>query len=86
MPPALESTGKRPIGDQYQDFKKVKTSRVPLPLPNAPIISRMTDRRLTLSWRPSIPIGPRTPVTYQVSRLLFKNNNFFYITIKVLKV
>ncbi|XP_052132282.1 obscurin-like, partial [Frankliniella occidentalis] len=63
---ALDSTGKRPIGDQYQDFKKVKTSGVPLPLPNAPIISRMTDRRLTLSWRPSIPIGPRTPVTYQV--------------------
>jgi len=26
----------------------------------------MTDRRLTLSWKPSIPIGPREPVTYRV--------------------
>lgn len=26
----------------------------------------MTDRRLTLSWKPSIPIGPRVPVTYRV--------------------
>lgn len=64
-PVALE-TRQRPISDQYQDYKKVQNSGVPMPLPNAPIISRMTDRRLTLSWRPSIPVGPRAPVTYQV--------------------
>lgn len=27
----------------------------------------MTDKRLTLSWKPSVPTGPRFPVTYQVS-------------------
>ncbi|CAG0879559.1 unnamed protein product [Cyprideis torosa] len=36
------------------------------PLKDAPIISRMTDRQLKLSWRPSVPHGPRDPVTYKV--------------------
>ena len=26
----------------------------------------MSDRHLTLSWKPSVPIGPRLPVTYHV--------------------
>ena len=37
-----------------------------MPLADRPVISRMADRRLTLSWKPSIPIGPRAPVTYRV--------------------
>ncbi|XP_047985115.1 obscurin isoform X1 [Leguminivora glycinivorella] len=57
---------KKPIGDQYSDFDKMKKTGVPMPLADKPIISRMTDRKLTLSWKPSIPHGPRFPVTYQV--------------------
>ncbi|XP_061708255.1 obscurin isoform X2 [Cydia pomonella] len=57
---------KKPISDQYSDFDKMKKTGVPMPLADKPIISRMTDRRLTLSWKPSIPHGPRFPVTYQV--------------------
>lgn len=56
----------RPLGDQYADFKQYKKSGAPPPLPDAPIISRMTDRNLLLSWKPSVPISPRYPVTYQV--------------------
>ncbi|XP_021942929.1 obscurin isoform X5 [Zootermopsis nevadensis] len=63
---SLESKPKRPIGDQYTDFDKFRKTGAPLPLADRPIISRMTDRRLTLSWKPSIPIGPRVPVTYRV--------------------
>lgn len=59
-------TGKRPISDQYSDFDKMKKTGVPMPLSDKPIISRMADRHLTLSWKPSIPHGPRFPVTYQV--------------------
>lgn len=29
----------------------------------------MTDRRITLGWRPSITTGPRFPVTYQIEML-----------------
>lgn len=65
--PALEPvTSKRPISEQYSDFDKMKKTGVPMPLGDKPIISRMADRHLTLSWRPSIPHGPRFPVTYQV--------------------
>jgi hypothetical protein len=63
---ALDSKPKRPVGDQYTDFDKFRKTGAPLPLADRPIISRMTDRRLTLSWKPSIPIGPRVPVTYRV--------------------
>lgn len=63
---ALDSKPKRPVGDLYTDFDKFRKTGAPLPLADRPIISRMTDRRLTLSWKPSIPIGPRVPVTYRV--------------------
>lgn len=56
----------RPLGDQYADFKQYKKSGAPPPLPDAPIISRMTDRNLLLSWKPSVPLTARYPVTYQV--------------------
>ncbi|XP_059058380.1 obscurin, partial [Achroia grisella] len=57
---------RRPLADQYSDFDKMKKTGVPMPLADKPIISRMADRHLTLSWKPSIPHGPRFPVTYQV--------------------
>ncbi|XP_030557678.1 obscurin isoform X1 [Drosophila novamexicana] len=59
----------RPLGEQYTDFKQYKKTGAPPPLPDGPIISRMTDRRLLLSWKPSVPLTPRYPVTYQVERL-----------------
>ena len=64
---ALEPhTSKRPIGDQYSDFDKMKKTGIPMPLADRPIIRSMADRHLTLGWKPSIPHGPRFPVTYQV--------------------
>ena len=36
------------------------------PLKDAPIISKMTDRQLKLSWKPSVYHAPRDPVTYRV--------------------
>lgn len=62
----LESRPKRAIADQYTDFDKFRQSGAPMPLADRPIINQITDRHLTLSWKPSIPIGPRLPVTYQV--------------------
>ncbi|KAL7050000.1 hypothetical protein ACKWTF_003934 [Chironomus riparius] len=52
----------RDIGDKYK-------AGVPLPLPDRPYISRMCDTYLTLSWKPSIPAGPKYPITYQVEML-----------------
>ncbi|KAL1110551.1 hypothetical protein AAG570_008079, partial [Ranatra chinensis] len=69
----------RPVGDQYKDFDTFKNTGAPVPLPDKPIISKMTDRRLTLSWKPSIPIGPREPVTYQVEMLELPNGEWFHV-------
>ena len=39
----------------------------------------MTDRRLTLSWKPSIPIGPRIPVTYRVEMSEHPDGDWFTV-------
>ncbi|XP_025192239.1 obscurin isoform X4 [Melanaphis sacchari] len=62
----LDSRSKRPVGELYKDFDRYRATGAPLPLPDPPIITRMSDKRLTLSWKPSLPITPRTPVTYLV--------------------
>uniref|UniRef100_A0A6P4FNS7 Muscle M-line assembly protein unc-89 isoform X5 n=1 Tax=Drosophila rhopaloa TaxID=1041015 RepID=A0A6P4FNS7_DRORH len=59
----------KPLEDQYTDFKKYKKSGAPPPLSEGPIISRMTDRRLLLSWNPSVPLTPRYPITYQIEMM-----------------
>ncbi|KAI5632857.1 immunoglobulin i-set domain-containing protein [Phthorimaea operculella] len=68
---------KRPISDQYSDFDKMKKTGIPMPLADRPIISRMADRHLTLSWKPSIPHGPRFPVTYQVEMCEVPDGDWF---------
>ncbi|XP_076666422.1 obscurin isoform X4 [Andrena cerasifolii] len=74
---SLESRPKKSLADQYADFDKYQKSGVPLPLADRPIISRMMDRHLTLSWKPSIPIGPRIPVTYQVEMCESPDGDWF---------
>ncbi|CAB0012839.1 unnamed protein product [Nesidiocoris tenuis] len=72
---SLES--RRPIGEQFKDFEEFKHTGAPMPLADRPIISRMSDRRLTLSWKPSIPYGPREPVTYQVEMCELPKGDWF---------
>ncbi|XP_046430790.1 obscurin isoform X6 [Neodiprion fabricii] len=74
---SLEPRTKKPLADQYTDFDKYQKSGAPLPLADKPIISRMMDRHLTLSWKPSIPIGPRTPVTYSVEMCELPDGDWF---------
>ncbi|XP_047025271.1 obscurin isoform X5 [Helicoverpa zea] len=68
---------KRPIGDQYSDFDKMKKTGIPMPLADPPIIRSMADRHLTLGWKPSIPHGPRFPVTYQVEMCEVPDGDWF---------
>ncbi|XP_072157516.1 protein Obscurin isoform X4 [Bemisia tabaci] len=72
-----ESRARKPVGDQYTDFTNYRNTGAPLPLADRPIISRMMDRRLTLSWRPSLPIGPRFPVTYHVEMAVQPDGDWF---------
>lgn len=60
-----EKPTKRAPKGETEKFK----AGVPLPLPDRPYISRMSDKHLTLSWKPSIPAGPKFPIQYQVEML-----------------
>lgn len=73
----LENKSRNPLADQYSDIGKYKKSGAPVPMADRPIISRMTDRHLTLSWKPSLPSGPRYPVTYQVEMLEMPDGDWF---------
>ena len=73
----MEPRAKKSLGDQYADFDKYRKSGIPLPLADRPIISRMMDRHLTLSWKPSIPIGSRIPVTYQIEMCELPDGDWF---------
>uniref|UniRef100_A0A6P7G166 Obscurin isoform X7 n=1 Tax=Diabrotica virgifera virgifera TaxID=50390 RepID=A0A6P7G166_DIAVI len=75
----LEPKPKRPITDQYTDFDKYKKSGAPMPISDPPIISQMTDRHCTLSWKPSIPSGPRVPVTYQLEMCELPSGDWFTV-------
>ncbi|XP_060519331.1 obscurin isoform X9 [Cylas formicarius] len=75
----LEAKPKRPMTDQYTEFDKYKRSGAPVPLSDPPIISQMTDRHCTLSWKPSIPSGPREPVTYQLEMCELPNGDWFTV-------
>lgn len=66
---AIDSPLQGALADQYRDYKKYKHTGVPNPLPDAPVILKMTDRYLQLAWRPSVPNMPRYPVTYQVEMM-----------------
>ncbi|XP_050680436.1 obscurin isoform X3 [Leptidea sinapis] len=70
-------TGKKPLSEQYSDFDKMKATGIPMPLADKPIISRMADRHLTLSWKPSIPHRARFPVTYQVEMCEVPDGDWF---------
>ncbi|VEN40600.1 unnamed protein product [Callosobruchus maculatus] len=75
----LEAKPKKPISDQYTEYDKHKKSGAPVPLADPPIISQMTDRHCTLSWKPSIPSGPRAPVTYLLEMCEQPNGDWFTV-------
>lgn len=52
---------------------------VPLPLPDRPYISKMNDHRLQLSWRPSIPSGPKFPISYQIEMLDMPDGDWYVV-------
>ncbi|EEC19673.1 conserved hypothetical protein, partial [Ixodes scapularis] len=58
--------------DQYEPY----SAGVPAALTDKPYIRRMTDRDLTLGWKPYIPSGSRVPVTYNVEMAPLPDGNW----------
>ncbi|XP_043238275.1 titin homolog isoform X6 [Amphibalanus amphitrite] len=69
----------RNLKDQYGTLEQQLKSGIPMPLSERPIISRMTDRQLTLSWRPSPTAGQRIPVTYHVEMAEAPRGDWFTV-------
>lgn len=73
----IDAKPRKPISDEYTEFDKHQKSGIPVPLSDPPIISRMTDRHCTLSWKPSVPSYARAPVTYQLEMCELPQGDWF---------
>lgn len=65
-------------GVKSADDEKFRAG-VPLPLPDRPYISKMSDTRLTLSWKPCVATGPKHPICYQVEMLDLPDGDWFVV-------
>ena len=48
----LEIQPGQSLGDLYQGFEKYSISGLPMPLPDKPLITQMSDTHVTLTWKP----------------------------------
>ena len=48
----LEVQPDQSLGDLYNGFEKYAVSGLPMPLPDKPIITAMSDTKATLTWKP----------------------------------
>jgi len=54
------------LGNLYQGFEKYTISGLPMPLPDKPLITQMSDTKVTLTWKPALPLGPNLAPYYMV--------------------
>ena len=50
----------------YLGWDKYSVSGLPMPLPDKPLITLMSDTHVTLTWKPSLPMGPNLAPYYVV--------------------
>ena len=62
----LEVRPGQTLGDCYTGFDKYTVSGLPMPLPDKPLITLMSDTNVTLVWKPAIPLGPNLAPYYVV--------------------
>ena len=62
----LEVQPGQTLGNLYQGFEKYTMGGLPMPLPDKPLITQMSDIKTTLTWKPAIPLGPNLAPYYMV--------------------
>ena len=62
----LEVQPGQTLGDCYQGFDKYSVSGLPMPCPDKPLITQMSDTHVTLTWKPALPLGPNLAPYYVV--------------------
>ena len=62
----LEVQPGQSLGDCYQGFDKYQIGGLPMPMPDKPLITQMSDTGVTLTWKPALPLGPNLAPYYVV--------------------
>jgi serine/threonine protein kinase len=62
----LEVQPDQSLGNLYQGFEKYTLGGLPMPLPDKPLITQMSDTKVTLTWKPALPLGPNLAPYYMV--------------------
>jgi len=62
----LEVQPGQTLGNLYQGFEKYTMGGLPMPLPDKPLIAQMSDTKVTLTWKPALPLGPNLAPYYMV--------------------
>jgi len=62
----LEVQPGQTLGNLYQGFEKYTMGGLPMPLPDKPLITQMSDVKTTLTWKPALPLGPNLAPYYMV--------------------
>jgi len=62
----LEVQPGQSLGDLYAGFEKYTLGGLPMPLPDKPLITQMSDTKATLTWKPALPLGPNLAPYYMV--------------------
>jgi serine/threonine protein kinase len=62
----LEVQPGQSLGQLYQGFEKYTMGGLPMPLPDKPLITQMSDTKVTLTWKPALPLGPNLAPYYML--------------------
>merc|ERR1719462_70908 len=62
----LEVQPGQSLGNLYQGFEKYTIGGLPMPCPDKPLMTQMSDTKVTLTWKPALPLGPNLAPYYMV--------------------
>ncbi|XP_040572571.1 protein Obscurin [Lepeophtheirus salmonis] len=75
----LEILPGQSLGELYKGFDKYTISGLPMPLPDKPLITQMSDTSVTLTWKPAIPLGPNLAPYYMVEMAEYPDGDWFEV-------
>ena len=64
---------------KFSGWDKYSVSGLPMPLPDKPLITLMSDTHVTLTWKPSIPMGPNLAPYYVVEMAEYPDGDWMEV-------
>ena len=82
----LEVQPGQTLGDCYQGFDKYTIGGLPMPCPDKPLITQMSDTHVTLTWKPALPLGPNLAPYYVVEMAEYPDGDWNEVYEEVRKI